>query len=68
MNNNDTVPAPRQAGLVDEIDAFVAFSPVREDAKELAKLLTEGTRQLMDSGRVQQILDQYGLSLWTEMP
>ncbi len=68
MNNNDTVPAPRQAGLVDEIDAFVAFSPVREDAKELAKLLAEGTRQLMDSGRVQQILDQYGLSLWTEMP
>jgi polar amino acid transport system substrate-binding protein len=54
--------------LVDEIDAFVAFSPVREDAKELAKLLAEGTRQLMDSGRVQQILDQYGLSLWTEMP
>lgn len=59
---------PRQAGLVSESDAFVAFSPARDDAQKLAQLLAEGTRQRIENGRLQQILDTYGLSLWTEMP
>lgn len=67
-NHNEAIPPPRRAGVVDEIEAFVAFSPAREDAKELAELLANGTRRLLASGRIQQILDQYGLSLWTETP
>ncbi|MBP53826.1 transporter substrate-binding domain-containing protein [Marinobacter sp.] len=67
-NNKETIPAPRQAGVIAEIEAFVAFSPAREDARELAELLANGTRRLLASGRIQQILDQYGLSLWTETP
>ena len=54
--------------MIAEIEAFVAFSPAREDARELAELLANGTRRLLASGRIQQILDQYGLSLWTETP
>lgn len=68
VNSNRTTSPPREAGLVSESDAFVAFSPVREDAQKLAELLTEGTRRRIDNGRVQQILDSYGLSLWTEQP
>ena len=67
-NNKEAIPAPRQAGVIAEIEAFVAFSPAREDARELAELLANGTRRLLASGRIQQILDQYGLSLWTETP
>lgn len=59
---------PRHAGLVSESEAFVAFSPAREDAQELAELLSEGTRQWIDNGRFQQILDTYGLTLWTDRP
>ncbi|KPQ02872.1 ABC transporter substrate-binding protein [Marinobacter sp. HL-58] len=59
---------PRQAGLVSESDAFVAFSPAREDAGKLAELLSEGTRQRLADGRLQKILDNYGLTQWTEMP
>lgn len=59
---------PREAGLISKTEAFVAFSPAREDAKELAQLLSEGTRQRIDDGRAQQILARYGLTLWTEMP
>ncbi|MFN2360185.1 MAG: substrate-binding periplasmic protein [Marinobacter sp.] len=59
---------PRQAGLVSESEAFVAFSPAREDAGKLAELLSEGTRQRLADGRLQKILDTYGLRLWTEMP
>lgn len=68
MNTDEDITPPRQAGLVGETEAFVAFSPAREDAKELAELLAKGTRQMLTSGRAQQILDQYGLSLWKEMP
>ncbi len=67
INKTATSP-PRKAGLVSESDAFVAFSPARGDAKELAALLSEGTRQRITNGRVQEILDGYGLSLWTETP
>ncbi|MFO7994208.1 MAG: transporter substrate-binding domain-containing protein [Marinobacter sp.] len=59
---------PREAGLVSESEAFVAFSPAREDAEKLADLLSEGTRQRIENGRLQQILDTYGLTLWTETP
>ncbi len=59
---------PRESGPVGVTDAFVAFSPAREDAKELAQLLSEGTRQRIADGRAQQILDKYGLTLWTEAP
>ncbi|MBL3555847.1 MULTISPECIES: substrate-binding periplasmic protein [Marinobacter] len=63
-----TANRPREAGLISKTEAFVAFSPAREDAQELAQLLSEGTRQRIDDGRAQQILDKYGLTLWTEMP
>lgn len=59
---------PRQAGLVSESEAFVAFSPAREDAPKLAELLSEGTRKRINNGRFQQILDTYGLILWTDRP
>lgn len=62
------VNPPRDSGLVGVTDAFVAFSPVREDAKELAQLLSEGTRQRIADGRAQQILGKYGLTLWKEAP
>lgn len=64
----NTANRPRKAGLVSSTEAFVAFSPVRDDAKELAQLLSEGTRQRIDDGRAQQILARYGLTLWAEMP
>lgn len=59
---------PREAGLIGESEAFVAFSPARDDAQKLAELLSEGTRQRIENGRLQQILDTYGLTLWTETP
>lgn len=67
-NSNGAINPPRQAGLISESEAFVAFSPEREDATKLAELLSKGTRQLLASGRVQEILDNYGLSPWPETP
>lgn len=67
-HQKQSVAPPRNAGVVSESDVFVAFSPSRDDAQELAELLSEGTRQRIADGRFQQILDDYGLSLWTESP
>ncbi|MCL7943181.1 transporter substrate-binding domain-containing protein [Marinobacter sp. ATCH36] len=66
MSAGKSVNPPRAAGLIDDTDVFVAFSPARKDAKELARLLSEGTRQRIDNGRLQEILETYGLSLRTE--
>lgn len=68
MSTGKAANPPRESGRIGMTDAFVAFSPAREDAKELAQLLSEGTRQRIADGRVQQILDRYGLTLWTEAP
>lgn len=53
---------PREAGLLNENGIYVAFSPARADAHELAILLAEGTRRLEASGRIQEIKADYGLS------
>jgi len=68
MNGERTITPPRKAGLVSKTDAFVAFSPARDDAQDLAQLLAKGTRERLANGRIREILEQYGLSLWTEMP
>lgn len=64
----NTANQPRGAGRIGEINTFVAFSPTRKDSQELAELLSQGTRQRINDGRAQQILDNYGLTLWSENP
>ena len=64
----DTANRPRGAGRIGEINAFVAFSPTRKDSQGLAALLSQGTRQRINDGRAQQILNNYGLTLWIEKP
>lgn len=52
----------RDAGLLNETTSYVAFSPARPDAEELARTLAEGTRRLQESGRINEILANYGLT------
>lgn len=53
---------PRKAGEVSETPSFIAFSPALENSKQLARLLTEGTRKLIENGRARTILESYGLT------
>ncbi|NMT62432.1 substrate-binding periplasmic protein [Marinobacter orientalis] len=68
MSTGKTDNRPREAGLIDGSDTFVAFSPARKDAKKLAQLLSDGTRQRIEDGRAQQIFDNYGLTLRSQSP
>lgn len=61
-NHATLIPHPREAGRFAETEAYVAFSPARPDARELARVLTEGTLRLRKSGRIDQIMANYGLS------
>ena len=48
-------------------DLFVAFSPhasKKATSEEYAKLMTEGVRKLRKDGRLQKILDKYGIKDW----
>lgn len=47
--------------LKDDADLFVGFSENDPRAPELARLMTEGTRRLRESGRLAAIMRNYGL-------
>lgn len=58
----------RPAGRLDGAERlFIAFSPARPDARELAQDLSEGVRRLRASGRLQQILNHYGVEDWADL-
>ncbi|MEQ9545370.1 MAG: transporter substrate-binding domain-containing protein [Marinobacter sp.] len=52
---------PRNAGLLQKTDTYVAFSPAKERSRKLAALLSEGTARLRESGRLREIMATYGL-------
>lgn len=64
----------RELGVLDSIrfagagnrytDYYIAFSPANADSTQLAQTLSEGIRALRSSGRLEAILNQYGLSDW----
>ena len=57
-----------QAGLLTEKEedqqVFMAFSPDGAHSKDLAKIITDGVRELRTSGELQKILDKYGVKDW----
>lgn len=63
----------REMGLLDEVDfaggtetgpIYIAFSPKNPKAREYARLLDAGIREMRASGRLKQVLDRYGVSDW----
>ena len=50
--------------LGDAEDVFIALSPRRPNAKEVARLLDDGIHRLRQEGRLAAILDRYGLKDW----
>lgn len=59
--NPDIAPL-RQGGVLHQDDTFIAFSPAKPESAELAELLSRGTARLRETGRMQAILADYGLS------
>ncbi len=45
---------------------YIGFSPAKEKSEEYAKTLSAGILEMRKSGRLQQILDKYNLSDWTQ--
>ncbi|WP_312846269.1 substrate-binding periplasmic protein [Marinobacter arenosus] len=58
----DSPPTLRQVGQLEKMPAYIAFSPANPDSPDLAAMLTEGVRNLRNTGRLQEILSRYGLS------
>ncbi len=48
----------------DEDSLYIAFSPVLERSRQYADDLDRGVRMLREQGRLQMILDKYGLEDW----
>ena len=55
----------REAGQAGEPEAlYMGFSPNSEHSEEYAKLFDQGMRRLRESGELNEILSQYGLTDW----
>lgn len=62
QNANPDIAPLRQGGVLHQDDTFIAFSPAKAESAELAELLSRGTARLRETGRMQAILADYGLS------
>jgi len=53
------------SGVTDSvIDVFASFSPKKNSSKEYAKILSEETLKMREDGRLQILLDKYGIKDW----
>ena len=53
------------AGVIGDPEAFyIAFSPLNPESKKWADILSKGIQELRDSGRLNEILQRYGLMDW----
>ena len=66
-----TLPAQKlsgeivSAGDVDHMDEiFMAFSPAKDSSKKYSQIFDEGLVELRKSGKLQEILDRYGVKDW----
>ena len=61
----DKVDLIKIAGVTDSvIDVFASFSPKKKKSKEYAKILSEETIKMRKDGRLQVLLDKYGIKDW----
>ena len=61
----DKVDLVKIAGVTDSvIDVFASFSPKKKKSKEYAKILSEETIKMREDGRLQVLLDKYGIKDW----
>lgn len=54
----------KQAGCSEADPIYIAFSPANPKAKEFAELLSSGIEKLRSSGKLKDILSNYGLEDW----
>ena len=51
----------RQAGCLDPVPLYIAFSPKNPKSKVYAQILSDGVRKLIASGRMAKIYERYGI-------
>ncbi|MGB5792291.1 substrate-binding periplasmic protein [Poseidonibacter sp.] len=62
MGKTDLV---KVSGVTDSvIDVFASFSPKIKNSREYAKILSEETIKMREDGRLQVLLDKYGIKDW----
>lgn len=64
LKNKNLTDMYQQAGCLEEVKMYVAFSPALEQSPRYAALFSKGIRALRRSGRLQAILAKYGLKDW----
>ncbi|MGB5867048.1 MAG: transporter substrate-binding domain-containing protein [Arcobacteraceae bacterium] len=64
MGKSDLI---KPAGTTDAvIDVYSSFSPKNKKSKEYAKILSEETLKMRNDGRLEKLLEKYGIKDWKE--
>lgn len=62
LKQHNQVNKVKKAGCLELVDKiYIAFSPNKESSKQYAQILSKGIEQLKRSGKLQQILANYGI-------
>lgn len=64
LENSDAFKAAGRAS--EPMKSYIAFSPVLESSEAFAKLLSVGIQSLRESGKLEAILNKYGLTDWED--
>lgn len=64
LKQNNLTGRYQQAGCLNEVKMYVAFSPALEQSPRYAAIFSQGIRALRRPGRLQAILAKYGLKDW----
>lgn len=61
LNHQTDAPNLREAGIGDEEDIFIAFSPNLAESKRYADILSQGLKEMRNSGELDLLLKEYNL-------
>jgi len=64
LKRNNLVGNYQQAGCLEPVKMYIGFSPALEQSHDYAALFSRGMKELRRSGKLQAILNKYGLKDW----
>lgn len=64
QRQNPEFATVRESGQLSDIPLYIAFSPARTDAREVAAAFDRGVRELRQQGKLAPILARYGIRDW----
>jgi polar amino acid transport system substrate-binding protein len=64
LNQTGRLGLLSEAGTLELVDIYIAFSPKLENSKEYARILSDSIEEMRKTGKLEAILSKYGVKDW----